>query len=236
MATAAIDLTRHRREFILGGVLAALGVAFLYVRTGAGGEGPGGEIATFVTGPPPSVARTLSQLQSVRLPSVMIDRLEEPPIRYDPTQRNIFRFGNIPPPPPTPAELAAIEAAKRAAEEARQAAIQEEQRRQTALLEEQRRQAELPPINPATGLPVGQEPPPPPLPIPPAITLRYSGFLGSDRNRMAVLQSGEDLILARVGDTVSRDFKVLDIGFDWVKIGYVNPQFEDQYQKLRMGP
>ena len=44
------------------------------------------------------------------------------------------------------------------------------------------------------------------------------------------------MLLARAGDVVEKQFKVLDIGYDWVKIGYVDPQFADQYQKLRMGP
>jgi hypothetical protein len=155
---------------------------------------------------------------------------------YDPTQRNIFRFGNLPPPPPSPEELARIEAAKQAAEQARQAAIQAEldaQKNAAAAAEAAKNQ---PPIDPATGLPVGMEPPPPPKPMPPAITLRYSGYLGSEHDKMAVLYSGEDMLLARSGDVVEKQFKILDIGYDWVKIGYVDPQFADQYQKLRMGP
>ena len=72
--------------------------------------------------------------------------------------------------------------------------------------------------------------------MPPPITLRYSGYLGSEQHKMAVLYSGDDMLLARAGDVVEKQFKVLDIGYDWVKIGYVDPQFADQYQKLRMGP
>jgi len=52
---------------------------------------------------------------------------------------------------------------------------------------------------------------------------------------MAVLYSGNDIILAQMGDTVNKEFRILDIGYDWVKIGYVDPQFTDQWQKLRMG-
>ena len=165
----------------------------------------------------------------------MMSELSAHPARYDPSQRNIFRFGNIPPPPPTPEEQAQIDATRRAAEEARQAAIREEERRQAEAQAEAAARAAQPPIDPATGLPVGVPPPPPPKPTPPAITLRYSGFLGSSRDRMAVLYSGNDIVLARVGDTVNKEFRILDIGYDWVKIGYVDPQFTDQWQKLRMG-
>jgi hypothetical protein len=235
--TRSEAIAKHRREIVLGLVLLALVVVFLYLRAG-GAVAAGGEEAEFVTGPPGAVAKTLSTLASVKLPDVMLERLQDPPIRYDPTQRNIFRFGNMPPPPPSPEELARIEEARRAAEAARQAALQEEQRRQAELLAEQQAQqaAQQPPIDPATGLPVGMIPPPPARPAPPAVTLRYSGYVGAERNKLAVLFSGEDLVLARVGDTVDRQFRVLDIGYDWVKIGYVDPQFADEYQKLRMGP
>jgi len=229
-------LKKHRRELVLAGVLLAVVVVFFYLRVGAPGPGKGEGDPVLVTSSPPSVAKTLSRLSSVKLPGVMLDRLGENLARYDPTQRNIFRYGNIPPPPPSPEELARVEAARQAAEQARQAAIVAEEQRQAQLLAQQQAQAAQPPVDPATGLPVGTPPPPPPRPAPPAITLRYSGFLGSNENRMAVLYSGEDLILARLGDTVDKQFKVLDIGYDWVKIGYLDPQFTDQYQKLRMGP
>jgi hypothetical protein len=232
----AVDLGKHRRELVLGGVLVAVVAVFFYLRAGSGPGGVPLDEAVMATEPPQAVSRAIGQLASVRLPSVLLDRLQEAKAPYDPTQRNIFRYGNIPPPPPTPEELAQIEAARLQAEAARQAAIRAEQERQAQLQAQQQLQAAQPPIDPSTGLPVGQQPPPPPRPTPPAITLRYSGVLGSASRRMAVLYSGEDVILAHVGDTVERQFKVLDIGYDWVKIGYVDPQFADEYQKLRMGP
>jgi len=229
----AFDLKKHRREMILGGVLVAAVAVFFYLRAGSSGGGAAAEDAILATEPPQAVARALAQLSSVKITSVMLDRLQDAKAPYDPSQRNIFNYGNIPPPPPSPEEVARVEAARKQAEEARQAAIREEQAR---ILAEQQARANLPPIDPATGLPVGVTPPPPPRPTPPAITLRYSGVLGSAGNRMAVLYSGEDVILARIGETVEKQFKVLDIGYDWVKIGYVDPQFAEEYQKLRMGP
>jgi hypothetical protein len=233
---AAFNLGKHRREMVLGAVLVTVVAVFFYLRAGSGGEEALTEEAVMATEPPQAVSRAISQLSSVKLPSVLLERLQEAKAPYDPTQRNIFRYGNVPPPPPGPEELARIEEARRQAEEARQAAIRAEQDRQAQFLAQQQAQANLPPIDPSTGLPVGVTPPPPPRPTPPAITLRYSGVLGSSGSRMAVLYSGEDVILARIGDTVEKQFRVLDIGYDWVKIGYVDPQFEDQYQKLRMGP
>ena len=230
------DFKKHQRELVLGGVLAAVLVTFLYMRAGSAEGGVASDPAVFATDPPPAVAQAIGKLGSVKIPSVLLDRLQEAKAPYDPSQRNIFRYGNVPLPPPSPEEQARIEEARRQAEEARQKAIAEEQQRQAQLLAQQQAQAAQPPIDPNTGLPVGTPPPPPARPTPPAITLRYSGVLGSARGPMAVLYSGEDVILARVGDTVEKQFKVLDIGYDWVKIGYVDPQFADDYQKLRMGP
>ncbi len=229
----AVDLAKHRREIILGGVLVAALAAFLYMRLRPADAGGAAEEAVLATEPPQAVAQRVSQLSSAKITSVLLDKLQEPRAPYDPSQRNIFRYGNIPPPPPSPEELARIEEARKQAEAARQAAIKAAQDAQAA---QAAAEANKPPIDPATGLPVGEKPPPPPRPTPPAITLRYSGELGSSRSRMAVLYSGDDVILARIGDTVNKQFKVLDIGYDWVKIGYVDPQFQDQYQKLPMGP
>jgi len=232
----AAELKKRRRELVLGGALLVVLAIYLYSQAGGGSAGDGAQQTVMVTGPPASVAKVMAKIGSVKLPGVLLERLSDEPVPYDPTQRNIFRFGNLPPPEPSPEEKARIQAAKLAAEQARQAAIQAEldaQKNQAAAEEAAKNQ---PPIDPATGLPVGVTPPPPPKPMPPAITLRYSGYLGSEHDKMAVLYSGEDMLLARTGDVVERQFKVLDIGYDWVKIGYVDPQFADQYQKLRMGP
>ena len=224
------DLKKHQREIVLGGVLLAVVVGFLYTRAGAPPAGSGGDDAVLATEPPGTVPKALSQMATVKLPGVMLEALSAARAPYDPSQRNIFRYGNIPPPPPSPEEQARIEAARRQAEEERARALALEQERQKQIAEQavqQQIQASLQPPPP---------PPTPPRPTPPAITLRFSGVLGSTRNRMAVLYSGEDLILARTGDEVNKQFRILDIGYDWVKIGYVDPQFAEEYQKLRMGP
>ncbi len=232
----ALDLKKRRREFILGGALIVVVSAFLYTRAGSSAAGAGVDDSLFVTGPPKEVAVALSKLSSVKLPGVILERLDDEAIRYDPSQRNIFRYGNIPPPPPTPEERARIEEARRAADTARQTAIEQEKLRIKQAEEAAALAAAQPPLDPSTGLPVGMTPPPPPKPVPPAITFRYSGYLGSEANKMAVLYIGDDMMMARRGDIVERQFKVLDIGYDWVKIGYTDPQFSDQSQKLRMGP
>jgi hypothetical protein len=229
----ALDWKRRKRELILGGALLMVVLAFLYTRTGTPASG---KETVLVTDSPPAVAGAISKISAVKIPGVLLERLSAARAPYDPSQRNIFHYGNLPPPPPSPEEVARVEAAKRAAEEARQQAIQAALVAQQQQMAKEQEALKQPPIDPATGLPVGVAPPPPPKPVPPAITLRYSGYLGSDQDKMAVLVNGEDMLLVRSGDIVEKQFKVLDIGYDWVKIGYVDPQFADQYQKLRMGP
>ena len=231
----ALEFKKRRREILLGGALIVVVSVFLYTRAGSSAAGAD-DSSVFVSDSPKEVQVAVSKLASVKLPGVLLDRLDDEAVRYDPSQRNIFRYGNLPPPPPTPEELAQIAAAKQAAEAARKAAIEQENLRLQQAQEAAALAASQPPIDPATGLPVGVTPPPPPKPVPPAIPFRYSGYLGSERNKMAVLYSGEDMVMARTGDVVEKQFKVLDIGYDWVKIGYIDPQFSDQYQKLRMGP
>ena len=232
----ASELKKRRRELSLAGALLVVATVYFYNQSGGGSAAGAAQETVMVTGPPANVAKAMAKISSVKIPAVLLERLSDERVPYDPTQRNIFRFGNLPPPPPSPEEVARIEAAKQAAEQARQAAIQAELDRQKQAAEEAERVKNLPPIDPATGLPVGVVPPPPPKPMPPAITLRYSGFLGAEQDKMAVLYSGDDMLLVRAGDVVEKQFRVLDIGYDWVKIGYVDPQFADQYQKLRMGP
>jgi hypothetical protein len=232
----ALELKKRRREVLLGGALILVVSVFLYTRAGSSAAGADEDDSVFVTDSPKEVQGAVNKLASVKLPGVLLDKLEEEAVHYDPSQRNIFRYGNIPLPPPSPEELARIEEARRAAEVARQAAIEQENQRLLQAQEEAAKLAAQPPIDPATGLPEGVTPPPPPKPVPPTIPFRYSGYLGSERNKMAVLYTGEDMMMARKGDVVEKQFRVLDIGYDWIKIGYIDPQFADQSQKLRMGP
>src|SRR5262249_23809844 len=176
-------LKKRRREILMGVALLVVLTIFLYTRAGGGATPGSPEEAVFVTGPPANVAKAMAKISSAKIAAVLLERLSEERIAYDPTQRNIFRYGNL---PPSPEELARIEAAKKAAEEAKQAAMQaalDAQKKQAEALEAAKNQPPPPPIDPATGLPFGVDPPPPPKPMPPAITLRYSGYLGSERNK-----------------------------------------------------
>jgi hypothetical protein len=69
-------------------------------------------------------------------------------------------------------------------------------------------------------------------PAPPPITLTYLGFLGPKDNRIAVFEDGPDLLLARAGEVVKHQFRVLDFGYETVVVGYVDERFRGQTQEL----
>ena len=146
---------------------------------------------------------------------------------YDPQGRNIFQFGSLPPPPaPTidPAQQAAIDEARRRAEEARRLAME--------------RAKAPPPQQTAPVAPPRQTAPPPPAepakPIPPPINYKFIGYLGPPQNKIAVLHDGTDMVFVRSGDELEGKFRVLDIGYESIKFGFLDPQFEQESRTLPM--
>ncbi len=65
-------------------------------------------------------------------------------------------------------------------------------------------------------------PPPPPPPQPPAIPFTFIGYFGPADNRLAVFQTqgSNVLLLARKGETVLNQFRVVDIGYESAEIGF----------------
>jgi hypothetical protein len=147
---------------------------------------------------------------------------------YDPNGRNIFQFGAIPvptPPPLTEAEKAAIKAAQEAA--ARQAAdmaaaqAKAQEAAQAQAQQQAQQQANLPP-------------PPPPRPQPPPINYKFIGYIGPPEHKIGVLHDGTDLIFVRQGEVLGKDFRILEIGYESIKFGYIDPQFKGETQTLPM--
>ena len=99
-----------------------------------------------------------------------------------------------------------------------------------------------PPTPPPTPHPVATPPPvmitrdtgPPPVykPQPPAITLTYLGFLGPKESRIAVFEDGQDMLLAKKGDVLKKQFRVVDFGYESVVMGYVDERFHGETQEL----
>ena len=65
-------------------------------------------------------------------------------------------------------------------------------------------------------------PPPPPPPQPPAIPFSFIGYFGPADDRLAVFQTqgSNVLLLARKGETVLNQFRVVDIGYESAEIGF----------------
>ena len=206
------------KELLLGALLVAIAAT---VWRQLGSESPSG-------GPGRRGGPVLkADLASLRVFAVDWEALSAPRPSYEPG-RNIFQFGAVPvptPPPPTEAEKAAIKSvqdalqrqqAEAAAAAARAAA--EEAARQAEI---QKAQANLPP-------------PPPPRPVPPAINYKFIGYIGPPEHKIAVLHDGTDLLFARQGEVIGQSFRILEIGYESIKIGYTDPQFKGEFQTLPM--
>lgn len=99
-----------------------------------------------------------------------------------------------------------------------------------------------PPTPPPTPRPIATPPPvivnrDPPAgghyrPQPPAITLTYLGFLGPKENRIAVFEDGQEMLLAKKGEVVKQQFRVVDFGYETVVMGYVDERFRGETQEL----
>ena len=214
-------LKTKRKELILGMLLVAIAVAWWH-NLGSGGDaaGPAGPAGL---GP---VARV--KLDDIKLPGVNWAALSAPRPAYDPSGRNIFTWGVIPvptPPPLTAAEKAAIEKARQDSEAARLAAeklAREAAEKAAADAEAQRvAQANLPP-------------PPPPKPLPPPINYKFIGYVGPSENKIAILHDGSDILFVRQGEKVGGQFKILEIGYESIKFGYVDPKFKGETTTLPM--
>ncbi|MBI4161564.1 MAG: hypothetical protein HY509_03860, partial [Acidobacteria bacterium] len=98
-------------------------------------------------------------------------------------------------------------------------------------LEEQRQRLALQqrnPVHAAAQVPAG--PPPPPAPA-----FKFIGYLGPAEDKIAVLLEGEDFYLGRVGEVVQERFRIVDIGYEWVQVGYTDPVYRDQTRRILMG-
>ena len=91
-----------------------------------------------------------------------------------------------------------------------------------------------PPVATPPPVMVNRDPGPPPVykPQPPAINLTYLGFLGPKNNRIAVFEDGQDMLLAKKGDVVKQQFRVVDFGYETVVMGFVDERFRGETQEL----
>jgi hypothetical protein len=168
-----------------------------------------------------SAAARKGKDDAFRPPVVRMDLLASRTETYDERGRDLFKYSQR---PPSAAEVRRLreEAVRRQREmeEANRRAAEEAVRRQKEM-EDQAKQIAL-------------HPPPPPPPTPPAINLRYLGYLGPKDNRIAVFEDGKELVVARKGEVVKDQFKVVDVKWDTVVMGFVKPEFKGMTQELAM--
>ncbi len=153
-------------------------------------------------------------------PAVLMALLTKKVEGYDPEGRDLFKYAVR---PPTRAELEQ----QRLERERQQRLIDEEAKARAeaaarAAADAEKHQAEL-----------VRNPPPP---QPPAINFKYVGYLGPKTEKVAVFQDGDEILVARKGEIVRDQFKVVDIKLESVVMGYTRPEFKDMTRELTLTP
>jgi hypothetical protein len=139
-------------------------------------------------------------------PVVELARLEGRSEVYDPGGRNLFKYSKPPEDPDAAARRAAAAEARRKAEEERQ------KRRQA-----QRNQPKIP----AT-------------PQPPGIPLKFLGYFGPKDDKIAVFEDGDELYIAQVGEILQEQFRVVEIKYETVVMGYTDDQWAGRTRELNL--
>jgi hypothetical protein len=222
---------QNRRSAILLALLAIVFVAWLrYGSPEAGGSGAGPSAL-----PPIDAAGLAGRLAAIN--TVNPDLIAEPEADLSST-RNLFQYGERRPPPPQPPDPAEVERQRRAAEAALQQAEEEARRRkeqQEAMARAAAEQARLLAEQQAREQPVPQDQARAQKPPPPPIQFKYIGVFGPSRGRIGVLLDGTEPILVKRGQIVKDQFRVLSVDSEWADVGYVDPDYKDQKQRLYLG-
>lgn len=158
-------------------------------------------------------------------PHVPMSLLELSGEGYDRDGRDLFAYSQR---PPTQAEIDA-ERLRQEAEAARAAEQERIRREQQAAAEAAQRQQQA-------DLAAAGPPPLPPEEVKqlPRIPYQYIGYLGPKDDRIAVFQEGEAQYLARTGELIQDTFKVVEIRYESVVMGYADPEFEGRTRELPM--
>ncbi len=184
------------RETILAVILVSAMISAYWYLTGRATDGSAGGAAKDVAG----------AFEAGNTPRVRIDLLAGLAEPYSEGGRDLFKYAKR---PPTAEELEAERLRRLAEEEARRRALEA-----SRLAREKKHNKERTAV-----------PPRPTGPRPPRISFKYIGYLGPKDDRIAVFEQGEELLLARIGETVQDDFRVQEIEYESVVIGYTDPRF-----------
>jgi len=194
------------REMVLVGLLALGGLGYAWYKSQQSVTLSGADAAAG------GEKVTLAD-QAPEIDIALLERKAEP---YDRSGRNLFQYSKR---PPTPEEIAARRRAEELARKQREAA-------------EAARLADLQAQRDAAAKAAPSAPRGPVVAQPPGIPLQYIGYFGPKENKIAVFLNGEEQLLARTGDTLQERFRVVEIRFETVVMGYTDPRFEDRTREL----
>ena len=157
-----------------------------------------------------------------QVPVLALNRRNEQPTMDEARMRNLFNYTKS----PEEYEQERLEAER--AENLRQEAEKRRKEEQERLAKEaeERRKWEV------------EHPKPPPPPQAPAANFKFLGYLGPPKDKLAVLSVGGpsgDVHIVRKGEVIDGKFKVLEIDFETLTLGFVDPKFSDQKRTFRMG-
>lgn len=195
-----------KRELTFGVILTVAALGWLWYRS----DDPFGGGAA---------ADELNDLAQVAAaPVVRMDLLAARDVQFDQAGRDLFKYGTK---PLTAEDLAALEAQRRAREEAERRRLEEAERR--------RREAEA-----RATVEQAQAPARPRGPTVPRIGLKYLGYLGPKDDRIAVFEDGEAVVLGRIGEVIKHDYRIIEIQYGSVVMGFTRSDLENKTQTLNM--
>lgn len=72
------------------------------------------------------------------------------------------------------------------------------------------------------------------LPDPPEMSLKFVGFIGPPAEKTVFLidEEAEENYVGGVGEAIAGQFRILEIGYEYVDIGYTDPLFEGQSERI----
>jgi hypothetical protein len=72
------------------------------------------------------------------------------------------------------------------------------------------------------------------LPDPPDIELKFVGFIGPPRDKIVFLldEETEQRYIGAEGDVIAGQFRIVQVGYEYVNMGYTDPLFEDRTQRI----
>ncbi len=196
------------------GLLVARGTAaalYFWFSSRQGGAGGPAEAAAGGKSTPGSASKP---------PEVLLALLAKNVAGYDAEGRDLFKYAVRPP------SRAEIEAARLEQERQRKLAEAEARAPSEAGLRDAER-------NKQVQEELVRHPPPP---QPPAISLQYVGYIGPKNDKVAVFLDGEETVVAKKGETLKGQFKVVEIKLESVVMGYTRPEFKDMTRELTLAP